>query len=220
MPPACEPSPPRPASPPIPTPPPLPLGHPDRHPAPDYCFVQRSEQLDQAEQDLSLALVAVVGGTRPVVEVAQVRWLFRQYFQIEEVDICIFQPEDFLIQFRSEADLERVFRSPYPEAAPFKLIFKRWRRQIAATAEPLEFHILIEIRNMPAHAWSLETAASLLGSSCTDLKPTPDTMLRADLRRFRLLAWTLDPNLIPTGNLLVIPEPRAPGGVGTAVSPA
>lgn len=40
----------------------------------------------------------------------------------------------------------------------------------------------------------------------------PETMLRSDLRRFRLLAWTLDPDLIPIGKLLVVPEPRAPVG--------
>lgn len=207
MPLACEPSPPRSKSPAEPTPPPLPLGHPDRRPAPDYYFIQRSAEIDQAENDLRLALVAAVGGTRPTVDVTQVRRLLHQLFAVEEVEIRLFQPEDFLIIFRTEADLERVFRSPYPPGAPFLLIFKRWRWQIAASAEPIQFHVLIEIRNLPAHAWNLDTIASILSSSCTDLKPTPETMSRADLRCFRLLAWTSDPDLIPIGKLLVVPEP-------------
>lgn len=175
---------------------------------------------DQAEADLGLALVADVGGTRPNVTVAQVRRLLRNQFQVEEARIQLYHPEDFLIMFRTEVELSQVFHTPYPKDNPFHLIFKRWRRQLMASTGPLEFHVLIEIRNLPAHVWNLDTVASMLSSSCTDLKPTPETLSGSDLRHFRLLAWTPDPELIPIGKILVVPEPRKlVGGAPLSLKP-
>lgn len=95
IPPVCAPSPTRHASP-LPS---CPQGHPNARPTPDYCFIEHSPELEKEEACLQLALVAVVGGTRPVVTTGQVCRMLVRYFGIEEVEIHAYQPEDFLIIF-------------------------------------------------------------------------------------------------------------------------
>lgn len=129
---------------------------------------------------------------------------------MEHADIYLFQPEDFLIVLSNRADLERLLRQPYLEEAPFRLVFKRWRRELSASAGPLQFQVLVELHNIPAHAWNLSTVASLLGSSVSNIRPTSDTIARTDLRSYRVIDWTIDPDIIPIGRILVVPEPKAP----------
>ena len=190
----------------------LPVGHPGSRPLPEFCFIPRSEELIDAEESFRLALIGSIDGTYPEVEAEDVQHLLRITHNIYGVHVRRYSTTDFLLEFKSSTDIKKVMRSGCPTHAPFKLTFKRWSRRYMAISLPLQFHVLLQIRNLPIHAWNLSTVATILSSSCTELKPTPDTVARSDFRYFRLLAWTLDPNSIPTGKMLSIPEPREPVG--------
>lgn len=49
---------------------------------------------------------------------------------------------------------------------------------------------------------------SLLGGSCFIESIAPETSSRSDLASFKLLAWTADPEAIPTSKWLAVPEPE------------
>ncbi|KAG2601584.1 hypothetical protein PVAP13_5KG602400 [Panicum virgatum] len=70
----------------------------------------------------------------------------------------------------------------------------------------MRFRVLLEIRGIPSHAWSVATAQTILGDACTVPEPTPSTAARADLRRFQAAIWCSDPDLIPNEAIIRIPE--------------
>lgn len=72
------------------------------------------------------------------------------------------------------------------------------------------FRVLVELRGIPSHAWSVDSAWSVLGSACACPEPTPDTVARKDLQRFQAVVWCSDPDLIPNASYLRIPEPPNP----------
>jgi len=74
------PSSPLPSSPPSPRP----IGDPSRRPKSEICVIPRSLEIDAADARLSsCALVAVVGGTRPVVSSLQVGMLLEEFFSVQ-----------------------------------------------------------------------------------------------------------------------------------------
>ncbi|KAJ1259584.1 hypothetical protein BS78_10G167400 [Paspalum vaginatum] len=142
---------------PSPSPPP-----PQRSP-PEMVVIPRSEHLDTEENHLSLALVATVGGTRPIVSVVQVEQYLVSLlsFDADQFSVHLYSPEDFLVVFRSArsaADRDRVLHGPPPPSPPFRLIWKRWLRTSLATPEVMRFRVLLVLRGIPAHAWSVDTA--------------------------------------------------------------
>jgi hypothetical protein len=66
--------------------------------------------------------------------------------------------------------------------------------------------VLLEIRGIPAHAWSAATAQLIRGDACSGPVPTPTTTARADSRRFQAAVWCSDPDLIPNKVVIRIPE--------------
>lgn len=74
-----------------------------------------------------------------MVDVGQVRRLLPSAYEVEEVDVHYYNPKDFLINFHTTQEMEHVLRSPNPPTAPFRLVFKRWRRELLAAAEPLQY---------------------------------------------------------------------------------
>lgn len=103
-------------------------------------------------------------------------------------------PEDFILFLPDERTASRVlndgniFRGPQ-----FDLVFKRWTRCANAAATSLPTLINVEIRGIPAHAWSRSTTDFLLRDSCIISELHPATALKTDLSSFMLKAWCLDP---------------------------
>jgi len=184
-------------------------------------IVPRTAEIQAAEDALSLALVALVGGTRPPVTPAMVREHLRDQFNIEDDAMSVLRhaPEDFIVRFRSRDDLERVLNSrPPPVAAsPFVLLWRRWSRLSSAMAGAFTYKVLVGIKGVPAHALSEDVAAHLLGSSCTQVEiatADADGVDDDDARELFVAAWCLHPLLVPEQKLLVIPEPREPHDPG------
>jgi hypothetical protein len=83
----------------------------------------RTAELQAAEDALSLALVAMVGGTRPAVSTAMVRDHLNAEFGIpvETVSVHRHSPEDLIVRFQRRDDLERVLHAPVaPAGAPLR----------------------------------------------------------------------------------------------------
>ncbi|KAJ1289597.1 hypothetical protein BS78_02G176800 [Paspalum vaginatum] len=171
-----------------PSPPSSPAGCVGRRPSAGFVVIPRSVEIDEEEARLARALVATVGGCRPTVCDAQVaQYLVELYgIDLERFAVHKHSVEDFLVVFEVVADLECVLRRPAPPSPPFILVWKRWSR--LARAQPLElrFRVLLVLSGIPDHAWSVDSAQRVLGSSCAKLEPTPETEARVDLKNFVL----------------------------------
>lgn len=79
-----------------------------------FVVVPRSAKLQAVEDTLGLALVALVGGTRPSISPAMVtRFLFERFgIAAEDADVRRHEPEDFVVRFRHCQDRNHVLISP------------------------------------------------------------------------------------------------------------
>jgi len=171
--------------------------------------VPRTSDLQHDEDDLiNRALVILVLGTRPSFAPFQVRRFIQDNFGVAGADFTLHRycPEDFLVVFRNTSDLRRVLEAPPLPQADMILRFRRWNRLSTADAEVMRYRVLLEIRGLPAHAWSTTSAQALLGDACAIPQLTPTTAARADLRRFQTAIWCTDPDLIPNAAVIRIPE--------------
>ena len=91
-------------------------------------------------------------------------------------------------------------------------MFKRWTRCANASATSLPTLINVEIRGIPAHAWSRSTTDFLLRDSCIISELHPATALKTDLSSFMLKAWCLDPRNLHRDMTLIISEPGPAAG--------
>ena len=85
--------------------------------------VPRFDEINDAETALSLALVALVGGTRPSVMPAMVREHLWVGFGVDDAAMSVMRhaPEDFIVRFSHRVDLERVLAATSDGLAPFML---------------------------------------------------------------------------------------------------
>jgi len=149
--------------------------------------VPRSQEIDAVEARLSSsALVAVVGGSRPAVSPWQVGMLLEEFLSIQHGEYAVsrFAPEDFLVEFSSAADADRVLHAPHPPDAQ-----------------------LIEFRGIPAHARNISTARIILDTSCSDLVEAPPDLVGDDKKTFFVCAWCIHPDLVPQEKVIFIQEP-------------
>jgi hypothetical protein len=92
-----------------------------------------------------------------------------------------------------------VLHAHPPVGYEFVLIFAHYRWPTGAGFKPL-----------PAHAWSLETAQAIVGSSCLIFDVAPSSSSGDDLLAFWATAWAMHPDLIPTELGCIFPEPEEP----------
>ncbi|KAG2633217.1 hypothetical protein PVAP13_2NG259903 [Panicum virgatum] len=111
-----------------------------------------------------------------------------------------------MLIFRHPSDLQCVLDAPPLPRADMALRFRRWSRLVTAEWESMRFRVLLEIRDIPAHAWSVAAAQVILDGACAIPEPTPSTSARADSRRFQAAVWCADPDLIPNEVIVRIPE--------------
>ncbi|CAO2185742.1 unnamed protein product [Urochloa humidicola] len=154
----------------------------------------------------------MVAGTRPQVSRAQVELYLQEHFQLglEDAEVRLYHPDDFLIVFRRRIDADRVLHAEHPANAPFRLTFRRWRREARANASPLLFKVLLELRVVPAHLWEVDIAQRIVGSSCLIIQAAPEVTSRRNMRVFTVAAWAVDPDLVSRNVVLVVPEKEPP----------
>jgi len=171
--------------------------------------VPRSTELQQGEDHLvANDLTVLVLGTRPSFAPWQVRRFIQDNFAVPPKDFTLHRhwPEDFLVIFRSSVVMQQVLDAP-PLANPDMVLrFCRWSRLSMSEGESMRFRVLLEIRGIPAHAWSASTAQVILGDACAAPELTFSTSACADSRRFQAAVWCSDPDQIPNEVIIRIPE--------------
>lgn len=131
----------------------------------ELVVVPHSAELQAAEDALSLALVAMVGRTRPVVSPAMVRDHLRASFGINGGAISVLRhvPEDLIVRFSHREDLKMVLATPPPsEAAPFTLRWRRWTRFANASTGAFTYKVLVRIKGVPVQALSAAVVQLLM----------------------------------------------------------
>jgi hypothetical protein len=85
--------------------------------------VSRTAELQRAEDALGLALVAMVGGSRPAVSTAMVTSYLFERFDITSLDAEVrrHEPEEFVVRFRHREDRDQVLATR-PTGAPLPLV--------------------------------------------------------------------------------------------------
>ncbi|CAD6271194.1 unnamed protein product [Miscanthus lutarioriparius] len=88
----------------------------DNHVKADCTFQRGASTAGAAEDELGLALVACVGGTRPSVSPAIVRQFLSDCFRmgIEDAKVLGHDPKDFVVRFRRREDRDRVLHTQAP----------------------------------------------------------------------------------------------------------
>ena len=173
----------------------------------------RSAEVQGAEDVLELALVALVGGTRPQVTTAMVYSYLFNRFEItsDVVDVRRHYPEDFVVRFLQRADRDRVLGSQ-PGGYLIPLIWRPWRRTSLASMGEFRFRVFVALARVPLHARNGATAQAVLGTCCSSVEPTKmrDTP-KDDDREYFVKAWCWHPNLIEDRKMIFIPEPEVAG---------
>lgn len=169
-------------------------------------------RINAAKDALSLALIALIGGNRPAMSPAEVRYhlVSRYHIDAEAFTVSRYAPEDFLVRFHARDVLEDVLHAPTPLGAPFTLLWRRWCHQPTATADALYFKVLIGISEFSAHLWSSEVVQHIGGSSCTGLEEVLATAAREDLREYLVAGWCIHPNMVLREETIYVPESLAP----------
>jgi hypothetical protein len=122
------------------------------------------------------------------------------------------EPEDFIVYLPDSVTTDRVFNGGPPFHAPgFSLFFRRWTRVAHGQAAVLPSFIQVELRGIPVHAWRKDTMQQLLGKACWVQSVEANTTAQQDLVVFRVSAWCRQPDLIPAGVDLFIPDPVTAG---------
>ncbi|XP_037463577.1 uncharacterized protein LOC119335568 [Triticum dicoccoides] len=176
----------------------------------EVCILPRSAGMEDLERRLQLAVVVYVGGARPPISCVDAAIAISEQLNIPRHRFSVhkFHPEDFLIIFASHELRNRALGVPLVEHQGVKLYIKPWLRQAQAKSRLMRIQVDLMIEGVPSHAWSKETATELLGNSCLIESLVPETASREDLSLFKLRAWCVDPEEIPTCRRLWVPEPQ------------
>ncbi|CAD6264873.1 unnamed protein product [Miscanthus lutarioriparius] len=171
-------------------------------PSIEVVVVPHSDEINATETTLSLALVTLVGGTRPSVMPAMVREHLWVGFGVNDAAMPVMRhaPEDFIVRFSHRVDLERVLAATSDGLAPFMLTWHRWTRLSRAVTASFTFRVLVGIKGVPAHALSESIAQQLLGSSCAQVElasTEADGVDDDDYQGLFIAAWCLHPLLVP-----------------------
>jgi hypothetical protein len=185
------------------------------------CVLDFSTELAREEAALRKALLVAVTGTRPEVPAVDIIEEIAQSFNVNRANMSIHRtlPEDFLVFFPDEDTVSRVlnggkiFRGPQ-----FDLVFKRWTRCANASTASLPVLLDVEIRGIPAHAWSRATAEQLLRDSCIIDELHLATVLKSDFSSFMLRAWCINPAKLHRNMDLLIMEKGPGSGVKRCLS--
>ncbi|XBI09533.1 hypothetical protein VPH35_137054 [Triticum aestivum] len=175
----------------------------------ELCVVRRSRAMAELEGRLHNAMVVYVDDDRSELSSELVLQALQEKRGIapDRVSVHRYSPEDFLVVFARQEDRVGVGLQPVLEFRGLRVAFRRWIRQNQAVFAALRTRVSLELEGTPP-AWELEVVESLLGGSCFIESIASETSLRSDLASFKLIAWTAEPETIPTRRWLAVLEPE------------
>ncbi|KAK1620921.1 hypothetical protein QYE76_026438 [Lolium multiflorum] len=193
-----------------------------RRPARASCVLPRTPEMDEAEEALAKALLAVIVGVRRTVTAEEVAMALEDVHGLAPGSFSVHchRPEDFLLYFASQVDRDRVLGDGVLASPYFRLLLRPWSRRTHAASGGLCVHTELEIEGVPANAWSLATAEAVLAPTAWVERLHPLTRTRADMGVLRLTAWCLDPAAIPREVDLHVVEPDDPPSLADMAAPS
>ncbi|KAI5016373.1 hypothetical protein ZWY2020_006224 [Hordeum vulgare] len=113
----------------------------------------------------------------------------------------------FSSSLRGAEDRNKMSIVPAIDHPGVNLFFRQWNRHAQAVHVAFQFKVKLILEGKQTHAWGWEVVESLLGSSYVVDSLEYERCSRADLMVFRLSAWTVQPDDIPSLRWLAISEP-------------
>jgi hypothetical protein len=101
-----------------------------------------------------MALLALVLGMCPLVTPAMMLQHLCNHYGIAEDLITVRRmwPDDFIIRFSRQQDLDHVLGSPEPQGAPFVIRWHRWSHLIMGSAGTFHYRALVGMKGIPLQA--------------------------------------------------------------------
>ncbi|CAN6180302.1 unnamed protein product [Urochloa humidicola] len=175
------------------------------------CVIDWSTQLARAEADLRQSVFVTVVGDISGLAIEDLKAVVTNAFVLNP-DSLEFRrsghDHTYIMFVEDEATITRITNAgPTPGPGDLQLHCRRWSRQAFAEGVPLPVLANVEFRGIPAHAWEMSTAESLLSPYGWPHLLKPDTRNREDYSVFRVSAWCFNLNEIPRLRDLHIVEP-------------
>ncbi|KAK1648165.1 hypothetical protein QYE76_065970 [Lolium multiflorum] len=138
-----------------------------RRPTRAVCILPHTPEMDEAEEALSKALLAVIVGVRRTVSTEEVAMALEDVHGLAPGSFSVHchRPEDFLIFFAVREDRDRVLGDGVLTSPFFRLLLRPWSRRTHAASGGLCVHTELEVEGIPANAWTLATAEAILASA-------------------------------------------------------
>ncbi|CAM0949630.1 unnamed protein product [Alopecurus aequalis] len=174
------------------------------------CFLAPSDGMVALEQEIQRAVVVMITGDRPPVDLADAAAAIHARLELTPYDFSIraFSPADFLVICTSVETRDKMVRASMVDGLGFSLSLRPWLRQNHADFVKAPFLVTMDIFSIPAHAWEMRTAqAILLGAGWIDTV-APAMTMRFDMSRFTLSLWTILPESVPARKWLDVLEPE------------
>jgi hypothetical protein len=134
------------------------------------------------------------------------------FYHVREQDIRIYRYKftSFLLTFSDRSLADRVLHAAALMGTDLMLVFQRWQWLMGALLSSLRCKVLLMIENIPAHLWSVDTACTILGTSCIVSEASPRSWNRIDMSRFLVEAWAAHLDFIPMEVGCIVLEPELP----------
>ncbi|KAK3153467.1 hypothetical protein QOZ80_2BG0173580 [Eleusine coracana subsp. coracana] len=182
------------------------------------CIIGWSDRLERAHADLRRAVFATVYGDYPNLSIADLKQTIASRFDLS-VDTLVLRHagNDLYILFvDDEATAVRLESAGPPHGSGVvRIHYRCWTRQAIASGAALPSLVDVELHGIPAHAWEMSTAESLLNPFGWPQRLDHATRNREDYSIFRVSAWCFKPKEVPRSRELHIVEPP----VGPIFSP-
>lgn len=175
----------------------------------EACFLEASVDLWSTEAELEHAILVMVTGVRPQVDLALAAAILRAEFDIgpEDISIRAFYPEDFLVLYRDLETREQMIQAGRASSTWFELSLRPWLPQAQATVVSLPLLVPLSLCGIPGHAWSQRTASVILKGAGFLAGVDEQTARRHDMSDFRVWLRTDDLWRLSGHRLLFVEEP-------------
>ncbi|CAN6331170.1 unnamed protein product [Urochloa humidicola] len=168
--------------------------------------------MDAEEDRLRFALLAAAPPGYPLIPVERMHRAVADIPGMGDAHFVVrrFAPESFLVVFGSQRGRDVALWSAFVHVGGVCVRFRQWTRLVRASLQSLRFRVSLEIEGVPAHAWSIDIAQRILGSSCWVERLEHSSANREDMSVMSLTAWTDRPCRIPKEATVFIAEHELP----------
>lgn len=163
----------------------------------------------------SNAAVLWIGGTQPEVSVDEIIDEITYHTKVEKAYFRVVPhfPEDFIVRFGFHHHRDLLTTSPGRFVrGRLDIHANNWRANAHADVTKLNYHVHLQLENVPLHGWDEELVSDIIGDDCVLHYFDTETTQKEDASAVKLWAWCSDPALIPRVDwLTIVDKPQAIG---------